>query len=216
MPVAFGIGTLFADAAYRQLQTGQPLAFYRTLVLNNIYQIFFFSWIPVYFMLNYFGWETTHMWWHADSVTAYPFYTPTFIVVFFAAANGGFLLGNRLVKQGRLGTNRAVYLGILIYSAVWILAQTNSTFRLGTYAEWIRGEAASVCQNPTFLGMLIFTLLVWGAGAGHFLRQAAQGGKRKVGLKGLSRRVWPGAEGSSVTSLITASEGVLCQLRQRP
>ena len=80
VPVAFGIGSLFADAAYRQLQTGQALPFYRTLVINNIYQIFFFSWIPVYFMLNYFGWETTHMWWHADSVTAYPFFTPIFIV----------------------------------------------------------------------------------------------------------------------------------------
>jgi hypothetical protein len=178
VPVAFGIGSLFADAAYRQLQTGRPLPFYRTLVINNIYQIFFFSWIPVYFMLNYFGWETTHMWWHADSVTAYPFYVPIFIVVFFAAANSGFLLGNRLVKQGRLATNRAVYIGILIYSAVWILAQTNSTFRLGTYADWKRGDAPWFYQDPTFLAMLIFTLLVWGVALAIFLVRLRKGGNQ--------------------------------------
>ncbi len=178
VPVAFGIGSLFADAAYRQLQTGQSLPFYRTLAINNIYQIFFFGWIPVYFMLNYFGWETTHMWWHADSVTAYPFYTPVFIVVFFAAANGGFLLGNRLVKQGRLGTNRAMYVGILIYSAVWILAQTNSTLRLGTYAEWKRGAAPWFYQDPMFLAMLIFTLLVWGGALVIFFVGLRRGGNQ--------------------------------------
>ena len=43
---------------------------------NNIFQIFFFSWIPVYFMLNYFGWETTHMWWYADGVTCIHFLCP--------------------------------------------------------------------------------------------------------------------------------------------
>lgn len=67
VPVAFAIGSLFADAASRQLQSGQPTAYDRTLALNNLFHIFFFSWIPIYFLLNYFGWETTHMWWHADS-----------------------------------------------------------------------------------------------------------------------------------------------------
>ena len=116
------------------------------------------------------------MWWRADSVTAYPFYIPIFIVVFFAAANGGFLLGNRLVKQGRLAANRAVYIGILIYSAVWILAQTNSTFRLGTYAQWKRGDAPWFYQDPAFLAMLIFTLLVWGAALAIFFVRLRRGG----------------------------------------
>jgi hypothetical protein len=168
VPIAFGIGGLFADAAYRQLQSGQPLPYYRTLAINNLYQIFFFSWIPVYFLLNYFGWETTHMWWHADSVAAYPFYLPVFMVIFFAAANGGFLLGYKLVKQGRLRTNRAVYIGILVYSAIWILAQPGNTFRLGTYAQWKNGTAPWFYQDPTFLKMLIFTVLVWGGALAIF------------------------------------------------
>ena len=48
IPIAFCIGSLFADAAYKQLQTGRPEYYYRTMAKNNIFQIFFFSWIPVY------------------------------------------------------------------------------------------------------------------------------------------------------------------------
>lgn len=168
VPVAFAIGSFFADAAHKQLQTGRPEYYYRALWINNVYQIFFFSWIPVYFLLNYFGWETTHMWWHADSVTAYPYYVPIFLVVFFLAAEGGFILGNRLIRQGRLNANRAVYIGILVYSAVWIFGQTHTTFRLGTYAEWNAGKAPWFYEDATFLFMLILTLVVWGAGLVYF------------------------------------------------
>ena len=101
VPIAWGIGSLFADAASTQLASGRAEYHYRALLKNNIYQIFFFSWIPVYFVLNYFGWETTHMWWHADSAAAYPYFVPILMVVFFAAANGGFLLGSWLVRRGR-------------------------------------------------------------------------------------------------------------------
>ena len=170
VPVAFGIGSLFAEAAGRQLRTGRAEPFYRALASNNLYQIFFFSWIPVYFMLNYFGWETTHMWWTADSVAAYPFFVPVFLIVFFGAANGGFLLGSRLVRAGRLRANRAVYLGILLYSAVWILAQPGSTMRLGTYAEWHAGTAPWFWEDTTFLVMLVLTLVVWGIGLVWFWR----------------------------------------------
>lgn len=161
VPIAFGIGSFFADAAYKQLQAGRPEYYYRTFCKHNIYQIFFFSWIPVYFLLNYFGWETTHMWWKADTVAAYPYFVAIFIVIFFLAANGGFLLGNRLVKSGRVGTNRAVYLGILAYSGIWIFGQRERTFRLGTYTEWANGEAPWFYEDRTFLYVLIFTLVVW-------------------------------------------------------
>jgi hypothetical protein len=162
VPIAFAIGSFFADAARKQLQTGQLEYYYRTLAKNNIFQIFFFSWIPVYFLLNYFGWETTHMWWHQDSVTAYPYYVPIFIVVFFLAANGGFLLGNWLVKNGRFVFNRVVYIAIGVYSLIWIFVQPGRTFRLGTYAEWKSGAAPWFYEDGTFLFMLIFTLIVWG------------------------------------------------------
>jgi hypothetical protein len=161
VPVAFAIGSIFADAAHKQLQTGRPEYYYQTLLRNNIYQIFFFSWIPLYFLLNYFGWETTHMWWHADSVTAYPYYIPIFIVVFFLAANGGFLVGYWLVKNGHLLANRTIYIIIFIYSAIWIFGQIDRTFHLGSYAEWKSGTALWFYQDRTFLFMIIFTLVVW-------------------------------------------------------
>lgn len=177
VPVAFGIGSLFADAARRQLATGRPEYYYRTFCKNNIYQMFFFSWIPVYFIMNYFGWETTHMWWHADSVAAYPYFVPIFLVVFFLAANGGFILGNYLVKSGRVVANRIVWLAILVFSAIWILAQTNSTMKLGTYREWEAGMAPWFWEDRTFVFMLIFTLVVWGVALFVFFRKLSNEGR---------------------------------------
>ncbi len=176
VPIALGIGSLFADAAHKQLQIGRAEYYFRTFAANNIFQIFFFSWIPVYFLMNYFGWETTHMWWEADTVDAYPYYMPVFLVVFFAAANLGFLLGNRLVRAGKLWANRAVYLGILAYSAIWILAQVDRTFKLGTYSDWVVGNAPWFYQDRTFLFMLVFTVVVWaGALALFAFRLRAEG-----------------------------------------
>jgi uncharacterized membrane protein len=176
VPIALGIGSLFADAAHKQLQIGRAEYYFRTFAANNIFQIFFFSWIPVYFLMNYFGWETTHMWWEADTVDAYPYYMPVFLVVFFAAANLGFLLGNRLVRAGKLWANRAVYLGILAYSAIWILAQVDRTFKLGTYSDWVVGNAPWFYQDRTFLFMLAFTVVVWAGALAHFtLRLRAEG-----------------------------------------
>ena len=176
VPVAFAIGTLFADAAHRQLQTRRAEYFWRTWLLNNIYQLFFFSWIPVYFILNYFGWETTHMWWHEDSVMAYPFFVPIFMVIFFAAANGGFLLGNRLITKGQVRANRMVYILILIYSAFWIFGQVGSTFRLGTFKQWQAGAAPWFYEDPTFLYMLIFSLLIWGIPLATIVRKLLKEG----------------------------------------
>jgi hypothetical protein len=178
VPVAFAIGTMFADAAHRQLKSGKPEYYYKIFIKNNIYQIFFFSWIPVYFILNYFGWETTHMWWHEDSVTAYPFFVPIFLVIFFAAVNAGFLLGHRLVIAGKLMVNRIVYIAIFIYSAVWIFGQTDSTFQLGTYAQWKAGQAPWFYEDPTFVAMLIISLLFWGIALAAFLLCLVKEGKR--------------------------------------
>lgn len=161
VPIAFAAGSLFADAARTQLRFGGAEYHFRAMLKNNLFQIFFFSWIPVYFLLNYFGWETTHMWWHAPDVSYYPFYIPIFLVVFFAAGNLGFLLGRALVRAGRLGTNRIVYLAIVAYSAIWIFGQTRRTFYLGSYEQWQTGNAPLFYEDRTFLTMLIFTLVVW-------------------------------------------------------
>jgi len=176
VPVAMGIGSLFADAAHKQLQTGRAEYYFRAFAANNIYQIFFFSWVPVYFLMNYFGWETTHMWWHADSIDAYPYYMPVFLVVFFGAANLGFILGYRLVRGGKLWANRAVYLVILAYSGIWIFGQINRSAKLGTYSDWIGGKSQWFYEDRTFLFMFVFTIAVWAIGLAVFaLRLRAEG-----------------------------------------
>jgi hypothetical protein len=184
VPIAFGIGSLFADAASRQLRTGLAEHYYRAFSANLICQIFCFSWNPIYFLVNYFGWETTHMWWHADNVRAYPFYLPLFVVVFFAAAIGGFLLGHKLVRAGRLWANRAVYLGILVYSVGWVFLQTGSTGKLGTYREWKDGNAPWIYEDSTFLFMLIFTAVVLIIGVAVFASKLIAEGRAHAGAVG--------------------------------
>ncbi|MGH9397105.1 MAG: hypothetical protein ACRD18_09685 [Terriglobia bacterium] len=178
VPIAFAVGSFFADAAQKQLQSTRVEYHFRAMLKNNIFQIFFFSWIPVYFMLNFFGWETTHMWWHADSVAAYPYFVPLFIVIFFGVANAGFLVGKWLVSHGRILANRLVYTGIVVYAAVWVLAQTGSTLLLGTYAQWKESLSPLFYQDPTFLGMLIFSMIVWIAGLAIFYFSLRREGKR--------------------------------------
>lgn len=181
VPVAFALGNLFADVAKKQLQTEDPKYYYKTFYKYLVYQIFFFSWIPVYFMINYFGWETTHMWWTKDSITDYPFFVPVFMVIFFIAAFSGFKFGTFLVRNERFWSNRFVYLGIGIFSGVWIFGQTDSTFKLGTYEQWNNGVAPWFYQDKTFLFMLIFTVLLWAAAMTVFLCKLGREGKRLNG-----------------------------------
>jgi len=164
IPVAFAIGSMVADAAQKQLQTGKPEHYYRNLARTNVFETFFFLWIPLLFIMNFFGWETTYMWWTADSVAAYPYFVPIFVLVFYLAANGGFLLGNRLVRSGQAGLNRAIWIGVVLFSAVWILAQPSRTMRVGTYSQWAAGQAVLFYEDRVFLYTLIFVMVVWTAG----------------------------------------------------
>ena len=177
VPAAFAVGHFFADGAYKQLQTGDKRHFYEVMAKHNVFQIFFFLWIPVYFMLQYFGWETTHMWWHRDNAADYAFFVPGFILVFFVAANAGFYNGTRLVREGKIKLNRGIYIGIVSASAVWILAQTSSTFKLGSYREWKAGHAKWFYQDGTFLFMLIFVMLLWLGALAYFFVTLRRHGK---------------------------------------
>lgn len=164
VPIAFALGQVFADAAMRQLLTNKPEYYLSALLKNNLFHIFFFSWIPVYFLTNYFGWETTHMWWHKDSVLDYPFFLPLFLVIFFFAANSGFWLSTLLIRKGRLSWVRACYVGIFIYTFLWIFGLWERTTYLGSYNEWVQGTAKRVWDTSggeTFIYMLAFTLVVW-------------------------------------------------------
>lgn len=177
VPIAFAVGSFFADAASTQLRLGGPKCYYSAMLKNNIFQIFFFSWIPLYFVLNYFGWETTHMWWNADSVTAYPYFVPILVVVFFGVANLGFLLGKALVSKGQFWTNRIVYLGIAVYALIWVFGQTSRTFHLGNHTQWEQGIRPYFYQDHTFLWMFIFSMVVWLVGLAGFALSLWRGGK---------------------------------------
>jgi hypothetical protein len=177
VPIAFAVGSFFADAASKQLRWGGPKCYYRALLKNNIFQIFFFSWIPLYFLLNYFGWETTHMWWDADSVTAYPYFVPILVVVFFGVANLGFLLGKGLVSKDQPWTNRFVYLGISVYALIWVFGQTSRTFHLGNHTQWEQGIRPYFYQDHTFLWMFIFSMVVWLVGLAGFALSLWRGGR---------------------------------------
>ncbi len=170
VPAAFAVGHFFAHGAYKQLQTGSKEQFYEVMLKQNFFQVFFFVWIPVYFMLQYFGWETTHMWWHRASAADYAFFVPGFIMIFFVAANLGFWNGARLVRAGKTKTCFGIFAGIIALSAVWIFAQTSSTFKLGSYAQWSADWRSTpwFYEDKTFLGMLIFVMLWWMGGLGYF------------------------------------------------
>jgi len=161
LPLAVAAGSVFADAAQRQLQLGRAEYYFNALWKNNCFQMLCFSWIPIYYLTEYFGWETTHMWWQADSVLAYPFYLPIFVVLFFAAGNTGFLLGKSLVVRGYIWGNRFVYVGIGVYVAIWTFAQTDRTLRLGTYQQWVEGQAPWFWQDSTFVRVTILSGAVW-------------------------------------------------------
>ena len=75
VPIVFGLGCLFADAARRGLQSEEPQrrkeAFYRGLSANLVFLTLCVSWLPVYLLVFHFGFETSHMWWHRDSLRDY-------------------------------------------------------------------------------------------------------------------------------------------------
>jgi len=168
VPVAFGVSCFFADMARRQLKLGRAEYHFHTFSCMAIFQAFFFSWIPLYFLMNFFGWETTHMWWHAPSVTAYPYYVPLFVLLFWFAAVVGFVVGTRLVRKGYERVNRGIWIAILIYCGIWIFGQPGRSMRLGSYVEWKSGTAPWFYEDTTFLTMFIISMVVWIVGIVYF------------------------------------------------
>jgi hypothetical protein len=108
------------------------------------------------------------MWWHADDVTAYPLFIPAFVIVFWLSAFLGFYIGSRLVIEGRLWANRIIYLGILLFTFIWIFAQPGRTMRLGTYTEWKAVTAPWFFESGTFLFMFILVMIIWATGIVFF------------------------------------------------
>jgi hypothetical protein len=125
IPMATCSALMFVDAARRQLQAERDPDghnFYQTLAKINIFCGFFFVWIPVYFVLQYFPWETTYLYSYAEmSAFMKAAFVPFVILGVFAAANLGVFVGWRWVRQGRIRHVRLLYLAIWLYSSLWIV-----------------------------------------------------------------------------------------------
>jgi hypothetical protein len=162
IPIAFAVGQMLADAASRQLSTGRPEPYYRTLAMTNIFMGLFFAPIPVYFLVDYFGWETTYM---CDPARVTRFFVPIVLVVLFLAANLGFWLSNALIRKGHAGIGRMLYVLIWIYSLGWIFGNWPRSTRIGSYTQYYTAPDTmlriwEISKDPFFF-ILLATLVIF-------------------------------------------------------
>jgi hypothetical protein len=162
IPIAFAVGQMFADAASRQLQTGRREPYYRTLAYTNLFTGLFFAPIPIYFLVDYFGWETTYML-DPDRVTR--FFIPLVLFVLTLAANLGYWLSYALIRKGRAWLGRSIYIVIWIYSLGWIFGNWPRSTRIGTFTQYhtvpeSMARIWEVSKDPFFF-ILIATLIIF-------------------------------------------------------
>jgi len=173
IPFAAAMGSLAAGAAQVQLRAGGREEHLRAWLATNLFLIFGFSWIPIFFLINYFGWETTHMWWTAPDATAYPWFIPAVMILLFAFGNAGFLLGARFVMTGNTAANRALYLAIFALCAGWMVGFYPRTLKLGSYHTW--ATSPWVYDDPVFMRAWVVTMSIWigsyAALVAHLLRR---------------------------------------------
>jgi hypothetical protein len=155
IPVAFALGSLHADAARTRLAAGTGAPVWRTLAQDLLFFGVAASWLPVHLLVRHFGFETSHMWWHEDSVLAYPLFIPVFMTLYFATNVAGFAAGVALVRAGRVTLNRVVIAACWIFATAWVLGQRERTLVLGTYAEWRAGAAPAMSSDPGTVRLLV-------------------------------------------------------------
>jgi hypothetical protein len=155
IPVAFALGGLHADAARAQLATGKSEHLWRTLARDLLFFSFFASWLPIQLLARHFGFETSHMWWHEDSVLAYPLYIPAFMTLYLAANVAGLAAGVTLVRAGRVSLNRFVIAACWLFATGWVFLQKERTLVLGTYREWRAGVAPPLSSDPGLVRLLV-------------------------------------------------------------
>ena len=180
IPVAFALGGLHADAARDQLRTGQPLYYARTLVRDLLFFILLASWLPIQLLVRHFGFETSHMWWHEDSVLDYPLFIPVFTVVYAASNVLGFVLGVKLVRAGHIGVNRLLIAAGWIFATAWVVLQAPRTLVLGTYRQWLAGTAPPVSSDRGLVQLLVAMAIVWSAALVVTYRQMRAEGRRAI------------------------------------
>lgn len=164
VPMACGIGSLFASAGHQQLQRREPAEDTRVRLHANLYFVFVFCWPPVYLLERWFGWETAHFWWHGDTAGAHPWLIPGFIVGAAAALNLGFVFGRLLVRAGLVGMCRMISAALIVSSFAWMAAMGDRVTRLGTYREWVAGIAPPTASDPAFAPTLV-AIVTWIFGA---------------------------------------------------
>jgi hypothetical protein len=172
---------MFVDAANRQLKTRNPEPYYRTMAVTNIFIGLFFAPIPVYFLVDYFGWETAYM---VDPDRVTRFFTPIVLVAVTLAANLGFWLSNALIQRRHDRVGRMIYVLIWIYALVWILGNWPRSTRIGTYTQYhtareTMARAWDVSQDP-FLIVLMGSLVMFLVPFVLFVRSLRRWGVREA------------------------------------
>jgi len=167
LPVAFGMGSLMAHAAQRQIASGHPAAMGRAFLKVVLFHCVAFMWPPLYLLVFYFGFETSHMWWTEDSVLAYPWLLPAFFLALFSANIAGYQLGAHFVRAGRASRALMVFGATTVFSTLWIFLQKDRTMTLGTYRDWQAGTAPPASSDPAFMSFV--TVLIVGYSAGAWL-----------------------------------------------
>jgi hypothetical protein len=177
LPIAFAVGQMLADAASLQLKTGKPEPYYRTLACTNLMTGLFFAPIPMYFLVDYFGWETAYM---VDPDRVTRFFIPIVLFIVILAANLGFWLSNALIQRGHDRVGRMIYVLIWVYSLAWMLGNWPRSTRIGTYGQYhtareTMARAWEVSQDP-LLCILIVSLVIFFVPLGLFMRSLRRSG----------------------------------------
>ncbi len=163
IPVAFALGGLHADAARAQLATGESEHVWRTVVRDLLFFGVFASWLPIELLVRHFGFETSHMWWHEDSVLAYPVFIPMFMTLYLSSNVAGLAAGVALVRAGRVSLNRLLIAACLIFATGWVFLQKDRTLVLGNYREWRAGAGPPISSDPALVRLLVIFGVVFTA-----------------------------------------------------
>ena len=165
LPISFGVGALMATAVEDGLRTERKPYFYlRGLAANLILQMLFIVWLPVYLLASHFGFQTSHMWWHGNSLTDHPTMLPVFLVAYFAASLGGYHTGIQLVLRNRAAVARGLFVGSFVFFLAWMALQPGRTLVLGTYDDWVSGRATWIWLDQRFMALLgAAFVLFWAA-----------------------------------------------------
>jgi hypothetical protein len=156
LPMAAGMGSFFAAAASRQLKGGSRLQYYRILTINLLFQIMFILWLPIYLFVAAFGWETSHMWFHKDSLADYPALLPLFVLAYVVLNVAGYHYGTILVRRGETRKAWMIFYAACAFFVGWIALQPHRTLRLGTYQEWLAGGTPYVWQDKALFAVVMF------------------------------------------------------------